>query len=140
MGTSVWSLRGVVPMGHLCLVLTRGGTLLRGPMLLAAGGAITFFVRATLGTLLTVRSVFVLVLGEASLNVALSHFFLAWGEHFDLPLDLLGMVESRFQGKAVPEVLLLVLSTLSEDLDMPSGGWEDLCVFSFSVGSRFSAL
>ena len=58
---------------------------------------------------------------------------------FDLPFDLLGMVESRFWGKVVPEVLLLVLSALSEDLDAPSGGWEDLCAFS-SVGGGLFAL
>ena len=127
-------------MGCLCLALTRGGMLLRGPILLAAGGAVTFFVRAVLGTVLTVRSVLVFLLGGPSLRVMFFLLFLGWGQHFYLPFDLLGMVESGFWGKVVPEVLLLVLSTLSEDLDVPSGGWEDFCVFSFSVGGGFSAL
>ena len=66
-------------MGCLGVVLTRGGTLLRGPMLLAAGDAVTFFVRAMLGTLLAVRSVPVLVLGGASLSVTLFSLFLGLG-------------------------------------------------------------
>ena len=79
MGTSAWSLQGVVPTWHLCLVLTRRGTLLRGLMLVVAGGAVAFFVGAVLGTLLALRSVLVLVLGGASLSVVFSSLFLGLG-------------------------------------------------------------
>ena len=51
----------------------------QGPMPLVAGGAVTFFVRATLVTLLTVRLVLVLVLEEVSLSVAFVSLFLGLG-------------------------------------------------------------
>ena len=50
------------------------GALLRGPMLLVAGGVVPFFVKAMLVTLLTVRSV--LVHGGASLSVTFVSLFL----------------------------------------------------------------
>ena len=121
------------------MALTRGGPLLREPMPLTAGSAVTFFVRIVLVTLLTVRCVLVLVLEEHPSVSCLSSFSLAWGKCPNLPFNLLGTVESRFWGELVPKVLLLVLSALSEDLGVPSVGWRT-CVLSFTVGGRFSAL
>ena len=54
------------------------GTLLRGPMLLAAGGAVAFFAGAMLVTPLTAR--FVLVLGGVSLSITFVSLFLGLGQ------------------------------------------------------------
>ena len=59
-------------------------------MPLAAEVVFTFFVTAVPATLLTVRSVLVLVLGGVSLSVTFVSFFLGLGQAFQLALQLAG--------------------------------------------------
>ena len=141
MGTSVWNLQGVVPAGHLCLALTRWGNAAQETDATCCWRCCRFLCQSHAWNSSHCK---ICPCPCAWRSIPQCHIFVTFPwlgvSASTCPLACWGQQRLGFRVKWSPRSCCWCSPPYQRTWDVPSGGWEDLCVFSFSVGGGFSAL